>query len=343
MHPKIALILPSRKLCGGVESVTSEIYADLDFNHVECDIIFLSDISEIQHPIQLFVKPKELKRFRSLLNSYSAIVVSGEYIAIASEYKGTIYHIIHGNPLVYVLSFWPKASHLLRGVLDLAILTIFKIHANNHITIYSSKHVAKSLSCSITKATHSTGTPVSSARYLQCTKAFPGYNDPPGKCVNTNGYFLSICSPNYFYKGIDRLEDLSRAGLSIKLLSSFNSTSMHTISPTEDPCTLKELYLKSIGFIHLSRYEGCPIVVLDAILFSKPVVIVESPWANDLADNFKCLVIPKSMFRRRLYRQIISLVDEYVSSWSDSDSIDNLNRLSKLDTMSSIISRSILS
>ena len=285
MQNKSALIIPRRN-SGGVESYSLNLNK-IGTNRTPVDIIYLSDYKIPDNSIKsLFL----IHRFLTIVKPYEKIICHGQFGYISLFHIKTT-TIIHGNPINYLFkaSSWrriinPKSWIL--AITDFTLIYLALIFSEK--LIFVADHVKNSFFISkynfINYKSQSNTT-----KYIA--------SDSSESTRNSNNY-IAILSDAHHEKGLDRL-------IKIAEFIDINITVYGTTREIKNRSDNISYYgkvdhkqiinaIKSTNLLfHLSRYEGLPLVLLEALSYGVPCVVIEEPWTHIFKDLESVLIINK--------------------------------------------------
>jgi hypothetical protein len=276
-HINYKILIPERQ-SGGVESYSLELYHQMMVEKKHVELLYLDDYSAGKTIFHYIIN---LRKILQYIPKNDIVISHGQFGLIALFRENIL--VIHGNPLDYFskASSWARKLRL-RSIL-LASCDYFSDLISiyfSHKVIFVSEHVKESFNFFL--PSNKTIFVNYSIKY-----SFMEYIKPSVK------YFAVISNAAY-EKGLDRLQTFVNsyrlkcdvAGISDGKISS-NLNYLGRLSGAE----IHELNKVGSVLIHLSRYEGLPLAVLEALSMSCKCIVIKSEWSNIFSGLRSVLIL----------------------------------------------------
>lgn len=291
------LLIPERQ-SGGVESYSLELYDQMLAEKKQVKLLYLDDFSAGK---TIFHYVINLRKILKIVRKNDVVISHGQFGLIALFRPNIL--IIHGHPLDYFY----KASSLARKLRIRSIVLAYCDYFADLISIYFSQKII--FVSEHVKESFKSFLPSSKKVFVNhSTKYhFVEYIKPSVK-------YFAVISNAVFAKGLDRLQIFVNsyhlkcdvAGISVDSISS-NLNYLGRLGSTE----IHELNKVGSVLIHLSRYEGLPLVVLQALSMSCNCIVIKSEWSNIFSGLRSVLVLEENdLFYSKEVANLISALND---------------------------------
>lgn len=279
-HVNYKILIPEKQ-SGGVESYSLELYHQMVAEKKHVELLYLDDFSAGKTILHYVLN---LRKILQLIPKNDIVISHGQFGLIAL-FRSNI-SIIHGNPLDY----FSKASSWARKLRFQSILLASCDYFAGLISIYFSQKV-------IFVSEH---VKESFKPFLPSNKiVFVNHSTKYGfvEHVKPSVKYFAVISNAVYAKGLDRLQTFVNsyhlkcdvAGISGDSISS-NLKYLGRLGGAE----IHELNKVGSVLIHLSRYEGLPLVVLHALSMSCNCIVIKSEWSNIFSGLRSVLILEEN-------------------------------------------------
>jgi len=299
---KIALITPYKNFPGGVESVNKiliEVFKEA--NHQVC--LVTTDDYKISFLDKIFIKFIGLpyitmKKFKKIQDSFDVVIANGEF-GFGVNHPKTI-NLFHGS--YKGLRDYLKKQYNFKQYLGLTKNAyIQKIGAKNKYVVTVSGFVKSILEKDGIKVNEVISNCID-------TDKFKPMN------IEKNDKYIFVGSYNYYAKGFDILEELAKKGLKIDCVTNKKPNQKLGYLGSIKNEDMPKIYNQYKMLIFPSRFEGMPMVPLEAMACGLPIVMSNVGLGPELKKKIPEFVVDG--WEENLFIKKINLIENNYEYYS---------------------------